>query len=51
MKDEQKREEPPRQAAQLITKTNDPVKDTTPVTVDRELAVDRLAHWAARGRP
>jgi hypothetical protein len=50
MKDDPKREERPRQAARLITKINDESKDTTsPVLVDRSLAVGRLARWAARG--
>ncbi len=50
MKGDQKREEPPRQAARRITKTNDESKDTTrPVTVDRALVVGRRQRRPGRG--
>ena len=46
----QRREERPGGGARLITKTTDDTKDSTsPVQVDRSLAVGRLARWAARG--
>ncbi len=48
--DPRRRTEPPCQAARLQIKNDDDAKSTTnPVQVDRSLAVDRLARWAARG--
>jgi len=49
--DPQRRRERPGRGAQVLPKYHvyRPKDTTSPVLVDRSLAVDRLARWAARG--